>query len=782
MAPRNRCPVLLVLSSGYRGAPGDAALHALALHAGFRVVVAPWFAVEVGDGVAHLGTGLEPLVEGVRPISDWETVHPAMVLHRMELTAPAVELMSRLSAANPTALLSTAPALTALSTPDGLRQCLSAAAEERWFAAPVDGERSDRRYQRGPVRRLVPLLADLRSARSAPIAEGASETLVGAVARCIASWPMVAEDHRQRLVLLAALHVVDGDDRDEGRAASVDLTPCLTELTGAGESPLGAGLRRWFARLLERCTPTAPLMFPFPLKMVTPDPPATRPLADGAGERCGVLRVASAVAALNDVFERDSLLAALVGLRFVDADGAADGCSFSVRNAGGRPVVDVSIGPGGDLRRLIHPLAGVLPTLGAETGIVATHRFPGAVFRHLDPNLVGPSLVELEDAREECLLAYLGRVIGDGGGDDAGLGARFVEPGVGRTCLVDFLRVDGFPDLLDFSVAGVGLTPYSAGGYVEIGRAIDGRVALVRAMHRLRCASRLEEAGVRTGRVVAVIELTGEDITMPDASSSPAALLVRGFRCALRVKQLDPVACFHHSLQHSALVADAMMDPRWRMPGTVDREPNRSLLGAYFDNYGAAVDDIRQVTGEVTPPADELDATARARRMQLTWWYAPIVLDVVKARLSREIGRDPVSEGLSDREYVNWFATTLGAELAAMRKVRFLHDYHHPGVARYSPGWQYTLVEGNVGLLAEFPDLDTGVFVDAIEQETCDDLQLTRRDLEVLHDGYETFHRQDVEAAHAVLRSLSIIALHHDTSAEQDAASRFWRAYDGPGR
>jgi hypothetical protein len=158
--------------------------------------------------------------------------------------------------------------------------------------------------------------------------------------------------------------------------------------------------------------------------------------------------------------------------------------------------------------------------------------------------------------------------------------------------------------------------------------------------------------------------------------------------------------------------------------------------------------------------------------------YAPLLLDVAKGRLAVELGRDPVEEPLSDGEYVTWFAATLGRQLGIMHRLRFLHDYHHPGISRYTPFWQYTLTENNVTLLAEFPDLDTGIFVDRFDADIADELQLSRADIDVLRAGYEAFHLDDVHAARSVTTALALIALHGDRDEEAQARLRFQQAYE----
>jgi hypothetical protein len=781
---RHRPPALL-LTGGYRGRATDMTLATLALDAGFRPLVVPWFRVSPTPTGTYVDYGYEDLGGGARrAIDGWERVAPGLVLHRMTVTGASERLLARLAAASPEALLSYHLRYRELETAQGVDTCLRAGGAGHWLASPeaepVAGTVRCHALIHFPLLTVVPQMVSVPAGAAEHFAERARE-LIEEVVACLAGWPpLAAAPDFARLFAFAAFDLVPirGAGGVEPRLASWTLSATLARLGSGGAEDPAADVRGWLDLLARRAAAEVAMELPYP------DPTSHRPravLGDGAG-RPAVL--ANAVALLNDVEGRTAVASLLGGpapesgpLDFQADDDRLKGCTFRLHVRAGRPVLDLVVDEAADLNPLVHPLASVLPRLDGETGLVQTRPWPGATFRHLDPALVGPGHRGQED-RADALLAYLGRVTTSDPPPD-GLGQRFVEPGVGRACLVDFVRLDDRPELADFSATGVGLTPYSAGGYVEIGRAIDGRVALARAVHRKRCGERLEDAGGRVGRVAAIVDLPGDHIMMPDGTVSPAVLIVRGFRCVLRVKQLDPIACFYHSIQHGPQVIDALLDPVWDAPGTPP-DGTLALLPFALDRYGPAADDLRRVLNVTRPPWawTPADDAARARRLRVIHAYAPLLLEVAKGRLAVELGRNPVEEPMSDGEYVTWFAATLGRQLGIMHRLRFLHDYHHPGISRYTPVWQYTLTENNVTLLAEFPDLDTGIFVDRFDADIADALQLSRADIEVLRAGYEAFHLDDVHAARSVTAALALIALHGDRDEEAQARSRFQQAYE----
>jgi hypothetical protein len=355
--------------------------------------------------------------------------------------------------------------------------------------------------------------------------------------------------------------------------------------------------------------------------------------------------------------------------------------------------------------------------------------------------------------------------------DDGKLDPRMVEPGVGRTFLCDGIQVPSLTEFHDYTVLGIGLTQYSQGGYVQVGREIDGKASLVRAWHRKRCADRLETSGCRAGRVVAIVQLDGDGIKMPDGTTSPPALIVRGFRSVYRVKQLDPLICCLHSIQHTPIIYDYLLHYMREWDGLyLNSLEYDERLAQELEAQLASQESLRLLLDESMNSA----TTVQRIRLRIIRNYAPLLINIVKNRLAQELG---VSDGqIGDSQYLGWFSEVLGGQLRTWRYLRFLHDYHHPGVSRWSYAHPYSLVENNVTLLAEFPDLDTGVFVDDEYKDINGYLQLGKEDVDVLRGNYQLFHERDAKAAATVVRSLSGL-LAQDPPAIESYLQRFWRAY-----
>lgn len=349
---------------------------------------------------------------------------------------------------------------------------------------------------------------------------------------------------------------------------------------------------------------------------------------------------------------------------------------------------------------------------------------------------------------------------------------RTVEVGVGRACLVDGLRVGSDPDFKDFTVLGVGVTPFSEGGFVEVGRKIDGKATVRRGWHRKYCAERLESSDCRAGRVVAMYEVPGDGVEMLDGSVSPEALIVRAFRCNMRVKQLDPLICCMHSTQHTPLthayVAQRAIERR-------GNNENLEWLSHVLLMYEASQESLRSFVLDPAPSPEDLswEACVRQARIDAIRSHAPFVLRTVFDRLSREL-QAPVDESF----YLEWFATSVGEQLARWYELRFLYDYHHPGISRWKPLHLYTLGENNVTLLAEFPDLDTGVFIDDEDSYLASALQLPAADIPVLRERFGFFHNRELEAALATVKTLAAILSHCYGDLGVDAPAIFEKAYN----
>jgi hypothetical protein len=348
---------------------------------------------------------------------------------------------------------------------------------------------------------------------------------------------------------------------------------------------------------------------------------------------------------------------------------------------------------------------------------------------------------------------------------------------------VDWLRVNGRPEFVDFSVTGIGLTPYSEGGFVNVGRDIDGKLALSRAVHRMRYGDRLESAGCRVPKVLALIELHGDYVRSRDGQYLTAALITRGFRSVMRVKQLDPVACFYQSHRHRRQMAAFLVDSIQRTPlapgsGKFTELTRRQRLTALLDRFLTleALQMIRTRADGVTVPP-ELVRQVIAQRFWLIKLYVPLVLDLIKPRVLVELGRDPDAERLSDQEYALWFAGRLGEQIARMYNMRMLHDYAHRGVSRDRAPALYSLGWNNVTLMAEFADLETAVVTDPPDFDGMRELRLTLGDMRVLARNFDEFHLRDLEAVRLVVRSLARMVLIGDQQGQRMVAAMFDAAY-----
>jgi hypothetical protein len=510
--------------------------------------------------------------------------------------------------------------------------------------------------------------------------------------------------------------------------------------------------------------------------------PDARPVEDLAAELLSARRASlvGAAGVLNDYATRQRLLDAVVPalrqrgrLRVRARDSGLSGLTLEIALEKGRPVMDVTLGSDPDLQALYHPLAGALPVVGDDHCVVATRPCAEAAFVYLDRDLVGPRPARHGHARE-WLLRYLGRVI-DADQQPDPLMRRYVEPGVGRAYLVDFVRFRDRPEFRDFSVTGIGLTPFAAGGFFFSGPHIDGHMPLVRARHRLDLAAELGAVGCRVPAVAAIITSPELEHTMPDHTTLPAALLVRGFRSVLRVKQLDPLANVLMSagtwpgVQTLLQAGHWTSDPRLRggsLGNGNGRHARPGVCTCLIPSFFLGVRIGRRC---------EDASNCRRQRIAVLREYAPTLLMLVRARLTEELGRDPESEIVSSAEYANWFAASLGEQLAAMRRIRFLHDYRVVQTEWDDPyDLLNSLTDTNVTLLAEFADLDTGVLVDRAESSWSEALRIPPVAWRTLRDNYDELHANEVRIARGIAQTVAIAAGQRPAA----AAATFTAAYD----
>jgi len=271
---------------------------------------------------------------------------------------------------------------------------------------------------------------------------------------------------------------------------------------------------------------------------------------------------------------------------------------------------------------------------------------------------------------------------------------------------------------------------------------------------------------------------------LPNGDSTPAGILVRGFRCVLRVKQLDPISEFYNSIEHAEKI-HSFLEGLDALAALLPESAERVRFQRSLRSFAGGALELRRI---LWPSYPSSHTEARAMRRWLIAAYSPQVVDVAISRLAangEDVGTaedDPrASFGGHQREsglaphadYVLWCATQLGRQAAIWRRGRFLHDYHVPGLSRYNG--LFTLVEQNVTLMAEFPDLDTGVFVE--DNEDAEELQLSAKDVALLRSGYEDYHAREVTALRQVLRSLVLAIFPSDVSQPSRADRALTLAY-----
>ena len=435
------------------------------------------------------------------------------------------------------------------------------------------------------------------------------------------------------------------------------------------------------------------------------------------------------------------------------------------RQSAGRLALRAVLGDAGRPRGGTAPIAAVLPDTLPNGGMVCTEPWPDARFDYLDPDLRGPLVVGQQSSRQ-ALLDYLGRVFVEQAEPERSssyLAWRYVEPGVGRSTVVDFLSFGSFPEFVDFTASGVGRSPYCRFGYLLPGSTADGGLPLARAHHRRRMAELLAAAGIQVPRTAAIIELPGRVHAMANGNSLPAGILVRGFRCVLRVKQLDPLANL------------MMSRPWWR----------RIQRDARIDRTDTGILDSKSSCSCFVPsvmfgswPGRRCDPTSSCfqyRRARISA-DAPKVLSLARTRLTVALDRDPVTELLTADEYAVAFARILGNQLAGLKKARVLHDYralHGPWADVYST--VNSLGDTNVSLAGELADLDTAVAVDDPTSE--DELFLDAHHRRLLARQFDRLHKIEVTLASGIARTVALIAGGDDETIVRDAGLAFNAAY-----
>jgi hypothetical protein len=153
------------------------------------------------------------------------------------------------------------------------------------------------------------------------------------------------------------------------------------------------------------------------------------------------------------------------------------------------------------------------------------------------------------------------------------------------------------------------------------------------------------------------------------------------------------------------------------------------------------------------------------------------VLELARARLSIEYGRDPVTELMSAEEFSVRFAAILGEQLSRLRQVRVLHDYRVlRGPWQDSRSVVNSLGDTNVTLAGELADLDTAI---AVDEPGCEEtLLITRDERRNLAAQFDDLHAIEVSLASGICRTVALIVADGAQRAADTAAAAFRHAYE----
>jgi hypothetical protein len=397
---------------------------------------------------------------------------------------------------------------------------------------------------------------------------------------------------------------------------------------------------------------------------------------------------------------------------------------------------------------------------------VYTQYWPSARFHYVHPNLIMKG--DLAQNRTS-LLRYLGRIVSNDSRRQSAT-RRFVEPGVGRTALLDDLVIRQRQDMTDFSVLGIGLTQYGEHDFILKGPDIDGRCSLEKAIYRHRVSQELEMAGCRTPITAAILSLPGLYKLWPDGRRQNAALLVRGARMVARVQQLDPLHGFFHSRLFGAVIQDYLRERAVALGSNlrVSCSDSERIAERSFRHY-----DIRPIVDQ--DRYRNLAASSIVRLAMFLRWmeirnYAPVLINIAKRKVSRELDRDPERESVTDYEYACWFAERMAEQMAIFYKMRCVFDYRK---AR-NPRIANALHESQVSLMAELHDLDTAMVTTGQLQEA---VLLTQEQLRNLRTDFGEYHAVEVREALGIVRSLSLVALCGNMELVRSVITHFDKVY-----
>jgi hypothetical protein len=154
------------------------------------------------------------------------------------------------------------------------------------------------------------------------------------------------------------------------------------------------------------------------------------------------------------------------------------------------------------------------------------------------------------------------------------------------------------------------------------------------------------------------------------------------------------------------------------------------------------------------------------------------IIETARRRLALEVGADPDSGDVSREEYLQWFAWSLGRQLRLFAYLGLLHDYRAlRGPGRDARLWLNTLGDTNVTLAAEFPDLETAIWLDDPDESAIELFRLTRSESRNLKMRFHELHKVEVELAQGIAMTVGALGLPDTPDADVFCARAFQDGY-----
>jgi len=125
-----------------------------------------------------------------------------------------------------------------------------------------------------------------------------------------------------------------------------------------------------------------------------------------------------------------------------------------------------------------------------------------------------------------------------------------------------------------------------------------------------------------------------------------------------------------------------------------------------------------------------------------------------------------------------WFAATLGEQLAILRRARVLHDYR---LLRGPWADPHSVIDSvgdtNVSLAAELPDLDTAIDVDDPPSLLHDTLGLAEEEANALRERFGELHAIERRLARGIAQTVGFLAAGGNHHSLANTADVFDQAY-----